>query len=75
MAAATIESLPPFLTRPEVAEFLRVSKPSLIRMENDGRLKAVRFGRSVRYEREAIKRLLEQARGVNEETAGIPAGV
>jgi excisionase family DNA binding protein len=63
MTAATIESLPPFLTRPEVASFLRLSKPSLIRMEQDGRLPALRFGRSVRYEREAVRRLLEQARG------------
>jgi excisionase family DNA binding protein len=62
MVATCLENLPPVLTRPDVADFLKLSKRTLVRMERDGRLPVLRFGRTIRYEREAIKNLLEGVR-------------
>jgi excisionase family DNA binding protein len=62
MVTATIESLPALMTRPEAAAFLRVSKPTLSRWAKTGRLKPLKLGGSVRYEKDAVQRLLDAAR-------------
>jgi len=44
----TIE-VQPLLTRRDVCRMLQISLPTVLRFEKDGRLHALRVGRSVRY--------------------------
>jgi excisionase family DNA binding protein len=56
------ETKSPFLTRPEVSAYLRVSKPTLSRWAKTGQLVPLKIGRNVRYERSAIERMVEKGR-------------
>ena len=60
-------SLPPLLTVPEIAAILRVSCRTVWRMVDDGRLPAVRIGRSVRVHPDAVAALMSKRRGMTDE--------
>jgi len=48
------------LTRKDVAELFQVTKMTVIRLENDGKLPAIRLGAgSVRYRRSDIEKFIE----------------
>lgn len=51
------------LLRPEeVAEILRLSRRTVIRMARDGEIPCIRIGRLVRFERADVERWLRQQR-------------
>jgi excisionase family DNA binding protein len=50
-----------FLTVAEVAALMRVSKMTVYRLVNDGKLPAVRVGRSVRVPEKAVHDYLDNA--------------
>lgn len=49
------------LTVADVAEMLQVSKPTVHRMKATGRLRAVRFGRSLRFRPDDVAALIDAA--------------
>jgi excisionase family DNA binding protein len=62
-----IESMPTItellLTRKQVAAIFQVSPPTIIRLENEGKLPAVRLGAgSVRYRREDVEKFISDCR-------------
>jgi putative molybdopterin biosynthesis protein len=52
-----------YYTPEEVARLLKVSKQTVYNWINEGRLKAVKAGRTTRIAREAISEFLEPAEG------------
>ena len=64
---ALAAELPPFLTRCEVAELLRISERTVRRFEADGRLRSLKLtpGRAGRvlFRREELQRFVAEAEG------------
>jgi excisionase family DNA binding protein len=60
------ETKSPFLTRREVAAYLRVSQSTLCRMAKSGSLPALKIGGSMRYERATVERMLEKERAAGD---------
>jgi excisionase family DNA binding protein len=54
-------SVPSILTRLEVAKICRLSVRTVLRMDADGRLKSVRFGRAIRYRASDVAALIAAA--------------
>jgi excisionase family DNA binding protein len=65
------ETKSPFLTRREVAAYLRISQSTLCRMAKNGRLPALKIGGSMRYERATVERMLERERAAGAELAAV----
>lgn len=51
----------PLLRRSEVAQIFGVQPPAIARWESEGKIKAVRIGRTVRYTRSEVEKLKQQA--------------
>jgi len=61
--------LPPMLTAPEAARFLRVRAPQIYALARDGTIPSVRVGRAVRFDRERLLRWIDGGGAV---AAGTP---
>ncbi len=61
----TLEELPPVLNVDEVASLYRVSKWSIYQRVKAGEIPALSLGRSLRFSRAAIERLLEDGTPLN----------
>jgi excisionase family DNA binding protein len=69
MSAATVrdvESLPLVLTLRHVQDVLGISRPKVYELAHTRGFPVVRFGRTIRIQREAFLRWLEQQAGVEE---------
>lgn len=53
------------LTRREVAQLLQVSLPTLHAYTKQGLIKAIRFGRQVRYRKSDIEAAMQEVRSIN----------
>jgi len=54
--------LPELLTVPEVAAALRLSRPMVFKLLQNGDLEAVRFGKAIRVPAEDVRRLITERR-------------
>ena len=54
---------PMLLTAREAADTLRISAKTLWTLDRDGRLRAVRIGRAVRYDPADLRAFIEAAKG------------
>lgn len=48
------------LTVKEVCEYLNISKPTVYRLIKEGKLKPIKIGKSTRFEKEDIDKLIEE---------------
>ncbi len=66
MIAMRNEALPDVLTVNEVSQYLRVSKTTVCRYLNEGKLRAFRFGRSWRVRRNDLEHFINQHENMHE---------
>ena len=59
-----------FYTPEQLAELLQVSKPAIYKWAQEGRIKAVRIGRTVRIPAAEVERLLRGGDKTDEEQPG-----
>ena len=59
-----------FYTPEQLAELLQVSKPAIYKWAQEGRIKAVRIGRTVRIPAAEVERLLRGGDKTDEEQSG-----
>jgi excisionase family DNA binding protein len=62
MSLMTLDSLPPILSRKEVAEITRLTERSVDAMRKAGKLPHFRIGHSVRFHRDDVLALLPPRR-------------
>lgn len=55
-----LDKLPSITTTKELADFLKVSESTIHRAVKSGKLKSLKIGRNVRYEREEVIEWLDQ---------------
>ena len=60
-----VDTPTPLLTYPEVAKLLHVTDRTVWQLVKDGKLRAVRFGRSVRVDPVDLRAFIEQAKGTD----------
>ena len=64
------DRVPEVLTIDQLADYLQITKSTLYKLSQEGRIPAQKVGRHWRYRKDAIDRWLEQAGSAREATSG-----
>ena len=67
----TLDSLPEFCSPGDLSKVLPVSRATLYRMAEEGRIPCIRLGRRIIISREHLKRWFDQQMGINLDMMGV----
>ena len=67
----TLDSLPEFCSPSDLSKVLPVSRATLYRMAEQGRIPCIRLGRRIIISREHLKRWFDQQMGVSLDMIGV----